>query len=255
MDEIKELIANELKVKIYETRVEMGTHAAHDVAQRIKNLLLEKDYINIIFAAAPSQNEFLSALSEQKGIEWNRVNAFHMDEYIGLPVDAPQNFGTFLKERIFDKVDFAEVNYINGNAEDVNKECMRYSKLIEQNPPDIVCMGIGENTHIAFNDPHLANFTDPLMVKVVDLDDVSRQQQVHDDCFSHIDEVPVSAITLTIPALLQAEYIFCMVPGEKKAQAVYHTLNSKVMERYPSTILRQHRNAILYLDKNSASEL
>ena len=255
MDEIKELTANELKVKIYQSRSEMGECAAADVAKRINELLREKEQVNMVFAAAPSQNEFLSALSQHKELDWSRVTAFHMDEYIGLPGNAPQSFGQFLKERIFENVPFAEVHYLNGNARDLDKECKRYSDLLIQNPPDIVCMGIGENTHIAFNDPHLADFNDPLLVKVVDLDEVSRQQQVHDNCFVHIDDVPVSAITLTIPALLQAEYIYCIVPGEKKAQAVYHTLNSEIIERYPSTILRQHSNAILYLEKDSAAML
>jgi glucosamine-6-phosphate deaminase len=255
MSELKELTANELKVKIYETRAEMGASAAKDVAKKIKKLLLEKEQVNMIFAAAPSQNEFLAALAQQKGIDWQRVNAFHMDEYIYLPKEAPQSFGQFLRERIFGKVPFAEVYYLDGNASDLDEECRRYSKLLQQYPPDIVCMGIGENTHIAFNDPHLADFNDPLLVKLVDLDEVSRQQQVNDGCFAHIDEVPVSAITLTIPALLQAETIYCIVPGEKKAEAVYHTLNSEVIERYPSTILRQHNNATLYLEKDSAAKL
>jgi glucosamine-6-phosphate deaminase len=255
MSELKELTANELKVKIYETRAEMGASAAKDVAKKIKELLLEKEQVNMIFAAAPSQNEFLAALAQQKGIDWQRVNAFHMDEYIYLPKEAPQSFGQFLRERIFGKVPFAEVYYLDGNASDLDEECRRYSKLLQQYPPDIVCMGIGENTHIAFNDPHLADFNDPLLVKLVHLDEVSRQQQVNDGCFAHIDEVPVSAITLTIPALLQAETIYCIVPGEKKAEAVYHTLNSEVIERYPSTILRQHNNATLYLEKDSAAKL
>lgn len=255
MSEIKELTANELKVKIYETRLEMGSSAAEDVAKKLKELLIEKEQVNMIFAAAPSQNEFLEALAQQEGVDWQRVNAFHMDEYIALPGDAPQSFGQFLKERIFDKVSFAEVHYLNGNANDLDEECRRYSKLLQQYPPDIVCMGIGENTHIAFNDPHLADFNDPLLVKIVDLDKVSRQQQVNDGCFAHIDDVPVSAITLTVSALLQADTIYCIVPGEKKAEAVYHTLNSEVTERYPSTILRRHSNATLYLEKDSAANL
>ena len=254
MHEIKELTANELKVKIYQSRLEMGANAAEEVAGKIKELLLERDQVNMIFAAAPSQNEFLAALSQEQGIDWHRVNAFHMDEYISLPKNAPQSFGQFLRERIFDKVRFNEVHYLDGNA-DVEEECLRYTKLLLLNPPHIVCMGIGENAHIAFNDPHLADFDDPLLVKVVKLDEVSRQQQVHDGCFAHIDDVPVSAITLTIPALLQAETIYCIVPGEKKAEAVYHTLNSEVIERYPSTILRRHSNATLYLDKDSAAKL
>jgi len=255
MNEVKESIVNQLRVKIYETRSDMGADAAHEVSEKIKELLLRQDIVNIIFAAAPSQNEFLASLSQKEGIDWSRINAFHMDEYVGLDDHAPQRFGHFLKERIFGKVSFNKVHYINGNAGNPEVECRRYAELLKQFPADIVCMGIGENTHIAFNDPHVADFNDPLLVKGVTLEEMSRQQQVHDDCFARIEEVPVSAITLTVPALLQAENIFCMVPGNNKAQAVYHTLHEEVKENYPSTILRKHLNATLYLDKDSASML
>jgi glucosamine-6-phosphate deaminase len=255
MSQVKESIVNKLKVKIYETRSEMGIQAAYEVSEKIKELLLKQDTVNIIFAAAPSQNEFLDSLSQKEGIDWNRINGFHMDEYVGLEDDAPQRFGHFLKERIFGKVSFNKVHYINGNADNPEVECKRYAELLTQFPADIVCMGIGENTHIAFNDPHLADFNDLVLVKRVTLEEMSRQQQVHDDCFARIEEVPVSAITLTVPALLQAENIFCMVPGNNKAQAVYHTLHEEVKENYPSTVLRKHLNATLYLDKDSASML
>jgi glucosamine-6-phosphate deaminase len=256
MTEIKELTANKLKVRIYETRSQMGAKAARDVAEKIKELLLSKEKdVNIIFAAAPSQNEFLSSLSKEKDINWERVNAFHMDEYVGLDKNATQRFAHFLKESIFDKVTFNEVHYINGNAADSDNECERYSKLLSQFPADIVCMGIGENTHIAFNDPHIADFNDPFLVKVVDLDEVSRQQQVNDGCFVRIEDVPTSAITLTVPALLNADSIYCIVPGVKKAKAVFHTINSEVNENYPSTSLKRHTNATLYLDKDSAAKI
>lgn len=255
MIQTTKLPSDTLKVKVYETRSELGAESAKDVAQKIKELLLQKEEVNIIFAAAPSQNEFLASLSKEKNIEWNRVNAFHMDEYIGLDKNAPQSFALFLKEKIFDKVFFKEVHYINGSETNVKLECDRYAKLLEQFPVDIVCMGIGENTHVAFNDPHTADFNDPVSVKVVTLDLASRQQQVHDDCFAKVEDVPTSAITLTVPALIKANSIFCIVPGKNKAQAVFHTLNSEVGEDYPSTSLRKHSNAILYLDKESARKL
>ena len=255
MSEVQELTANKLKVKIYETRLQMGASAAYDVSEKIKQLLLHQNFVNMVFAAAPSQDEFLSYLALEKDLDWSRVNAFHMDEYIGLDKNASQNFGQFLKERIFDKVSFHEVHYLNGNAADPLEECQRYADLLQDRSIDIVCMGIGENAHIAFNDPHVADFNDPLLVKVVELDIASRMQQVHDKCFSHIDEVPYSAITLTVPVLLQADSIYCIVPGSSKAQAVYHTLHSEVEESYPSTILTRHPNAVLYLDRDSAAKL
>lgn len=256
MTQTGQLTANKLKVNIYETRIQMGAEAAKDVADKIKELLLLKQgFVNIIFAAAPSQSEFLSSLSKEENINWKRVNAFHMDEYVGLDKNATQSFAHFLKENIFSKVSFNEVHYINGSADDLGMECLRYSNLLKQHPADIVCMGIGENTHIAFNDPHTADFDDPVMVKVVTLDEVSRQQQVHDGCFFQIEDVPASAITLTVPALLKANSIYCIVPGNNKANAVYHTLNNEVQETYPSTSLKKHFDATLYLDKESAANL
>lgn len=241
-----------LSVQIFETRKEMGNNAALLVADKIRNMLKIRDSISIIFAAAPSQNEFLEALSIQPGIDWNRITAFHMDEYVGLAADAPQGFGNFLKRSIFNKVPFKSISYLNGNATDLQKECNRYSSLLNIYHPEIVCMGIGENTHIAFNDPHVARFDDPQTVKVVDLDQQCRQQQVNDGCFDSIEQVPTHALTLTIPTLLRPEAIFCVVPGEHKAEAIFHTLNESVKSNYPSTSLRRHPNAILFLDKDSA---
>ena len=244
-----------LSVRIYDSRVAMGNDAAHHAAKKIRLLLENQNTISIIFAAAPSQNEFLSALCLQPNIDWNRINAFHMDEYVNLPSDAPQGFGNFLKANIFDKVPFKNVFYLNGNATDLQQECKRYSELLTSHKPDIVCMGIGENTHIAFNDPHVANLNDPEMVKIVTLDQQCRQQQVNDGCFDFIDQVPIHALTLTIPTLLQPKAVFCMVPGINKAQAVYYTLTETVIARYPSTTLRVHPNAVLFLDKDSASKI
>ena len=255
MSQIKELTANKLKVKIFPTRFAMGMEAANDVSEKIKQLLQSQEQVNIIFAAAPSQDEFLFSLSKDESIDWSRVNAFHMDEYVGLNENAPQLFGQFLKAGIFGKVPFNEVHYLNGNEEDIDVECQRYTGLLNQYPADIVCMGIGENAHIAFNDPHNADFNDPLLVKEVTLDEVSRQQQVNDGCFNNIEDVPKSAITLSVPALVRAKNIFCMVPGSNKAEAVFHTFNSEIKEDFPSTILKKHNNAILYLDADSAARI
>lgn len=255
MRQPNEFTIDRLKVKIFETRDQMGAQAAKEVSDKIKELLKEQEFINMVFAAAPSQNEFLSHLTGNNGIQWNRINAFHMDEYIGLSKGHPQRFGVFLKERIFDKVPFHKVHYLNKDGVNVKSEIQEYTNLLQQYPTDIVCMGIGENTHIAFNDPHSANFHDPLWVKEVELDEVSRVQQVHDECFSSLADVPTSAVTLSVPALFKARFLFCMVPGSNKASAVSHTLKDKINEKYPSTLLRSHSNAVLYLDKKSAEKL
>jgi len=232
----------------------MGIVSATQTAERIRNLLKSNDSISIIFAAAPSQSEFLDALSVQQDIDWGKITAFHMDEYVGLPADAPQGFGNFLRRSIFSKVPFKAVYYLNGNAPDLELECKRYGDLLDEYQPEIVCMGIGENTHIAFNDPHVADLKDPQRVKVVDLDLQCRQQQVNDGCFDSIGEVPTHALTLTVPTLLRPGSVFCIVPGKNKSQAVFHTLTQTISAKYPSTALRNHPNAILFLDKDSAAK-
>lgn len=249
----KEFIKDKLNVKIYDTRDEMGKAASCDVADAIKELLREKEEINMIFAAAPSQNDMLYHLCEHTDIEWERINAFHMDEYIGLNPDAPQCFSNFLKRYIFDLKPFKSVNLINAGAKVAEDEAKRYTELLEKFPVDIVCMGIGENGHIAFNDPHVADFNDKHVVKAVSLDDVCRNQQVNDGCFEKIDDVPKYALTLTVPTLMSAKYNFCVVPAKTKAVAVKNTVFGEISEKCPATALRKKDNAVLYCDADSSS--
>ncbi len=252
---MKALQKDLLTVRIFDTRAEMGLAAAQDIKACILSLLETKETINMIFAAAPSQNEVLWALATDKEIPWNRVNAFHMDEYIGLSADAPQGFGNFLKEHIFGLADFRSVSYIDITAADAEKECDRYAELLAGNPTDIVVMGIGENGHIAFNDPPVADFNDPRAVKPVELDPICRNQQVNDGCFATLDDVPKTAITLTVPTLFAGDHLFCIVPAPTKAKAVRATLCDDIGEACPATILRRHKSAVLYLDSDSSSLL
>ena len=252
---MKTMKVDALDVKIFPTRKEMGMDAAKDIHDKIIELLSQKDEINMIFAAAPSQNDVLLSLTEYKDIEWSRINAYHMDEYIGLSKDAPQGFGNFLMEHIFGLVPFKSINLIDCEAENPEEECERYGKLLTENPTDIVVMGIGENGHIAFNDPPVADFNDGKIAKPVELDEVCRNQQVNDGCFSNIDLVPKTAITLTCPTLMKADFAFCIVPAPTKANAVKWTLTEKISEKVPATILRKHKNAILYLDGDSSKLL
>jgi glucosamine-6-phosphate deaminase len=246
---------DKLSVNIYDTRAEMGAAAALDIKNKFCELLETKPQINVIFAAAPSQNEVLASLVADKDIDWSRINAYHMDEYIGLDADAPQGFGNFLREHIFDRVPFASVNLIDVTAKDADAEAARYGAMLDRNPADVVVMGIGENGHIAFNDPPVADFNDPKTAKPVKLDEVCRQQQVNDGCFKSIDEVPTHAITLTVPTLVRAPYLFCIVPAPTKANAVRETLNGSIDEHCPASILRTHKNAKLYLDNESSKLL
>jgi glucosamine-6-phosphate deaminase len=174
-----------------------------------------------------------------------------MDEYLGLAVPDPQSFGKFIKDKIFDKAGFKSVSYIDGRAENIEAECERYGGLLKKYPPDVVCMGIGENGHIAFNDPPVADFSDKSMLKAVELDEICRRQQVNDGCFKTLDDVPAHALTLTIPALMSGAYIFCTVPAASKAGAVKRTVYGEINEACPATILRTHNNAVLYCDAES----
>lgn len=255
MSYIKNFKVDNLEVFISENRDEMGELAARDVHNRILELLKEKDAINMVFAAAPSQNEFLASLVSYDDVDWGRINAFHLDEYIGLSIEAPQRFANFLKDRIFGKVGFKSVNYIDGNAQDIEAECRRYSELLKEHPIDIGCIGIGENGHIAFNDPWVADFNDKKLVKVVELDERCRMQQVHDGCFFSLDEVPRYAITLTIPTIMSSRFIYCIVPAKTKAEAVYNTLKGDIVEDCPASILKTHPRAYLYLDMDSAEKI
>ena len=252
---MKEFKKDKLTVKVMATRTEMGQVAAQDIHDRILALLAEKDEINMIFAAAPSQNDVLKSLTEYTDIPWNRINACHMDEYIGLDKDAPQGFGNFLKSHIFDLVPFKSVNLIDCSATDPEAESERYTAILKKFPTDIVVMGIGENGHIAFNDPPVADFNDPKWVKPVKRDDVCRQQQVNDGCFATFEDVPEYAMSLTCPTLMRATWKFCIVPAPTKAEAVMRTLTWDINEKCPATILRRSDNAILYLAPASAVKL
>lgn len=243
-----------LYVRISDTRSDMGICAAFEAVRSIEQVLKQKPMCNIIFAAAPSQNEFLAALV-QADIDWSRVNALHMDEYIGLPKDAPQGFANFLRNAIFDRVPFASVHCIDSTNQDVEAECARYTDILKKYPPDLVFMGIGENGHIAFNDPPVADFQDTAAIKPVVLDEICRNQQVNDGCFACLELVPKTALTLTVPTLFSASKLICVVPAPTKADAVYNTLNGDISEKCPASILRRHPNAVLFLDSDSAAKL
>jgi glucosamine-6-phosphate deaminase len=180
------------------------------------------------------------------------VTVFHLDEYVGLSNEAPESFGYFLREKLFEKVHPGNVYYLNGMAGDLETECKRYADLLKEHPLDVACIGIGENGHLAFNDPPFADFQDPLIVKIVEIGLISRQQQVHDGCFKNLQEVPQRAITLTISAILSAKFIYCMVPAHSKAEAVRRTLQEPISTDCPASILRKCENAILFLDNDSA---
>ena len=245
---------DQLTLRHFPTRAALASAAAELVAGWIRAACVERGEARVIFACAPSQTEFLTALAEQQ-IDWARVIVFHMDEYVGLDEQHAQSFRRYLREHLLRLIPApASVHLIEGDksAEDA---CARYAGLLAAKPIDIVCMGIGENGHIAFNDPPVADFDDPLLVKLVELDRDCRQQQVNDGCFPSIDAVPTHALTLTVPALFGARCISCVTPGERKARAVRQTVLGPIGQDCPATILRRHPHAILHIDDASAALL
>ncbi|NLA57444.1 MAG: glucosamine-6-phosphate deaminase [Firmicutes bacterium] len=252
---VKSFTVEKLAVEIYENRQALGQAAGKRAAEKMRELLKERDSINVVFAAAPSQNEFLDTLMSEPDIDWERVRAFHLDEYLGLPSDAPQRFAVYLNQRVFSKVKFKEIHYLKGDTDSPEAEAQRYADLLTKYPLDIAFLGIGENGHLAFIDPPVADFEDPYLVKIVELDDICRQQQVNDGAFPSIDLVPKTALSMTIPAIMAAKNIYCMVPGPTKAQAVKETLYGPIDTHCPASILRRHDAAVLFIDKDSAALL
>ena len=242
------------QAEIYESRKAMGEAAGKKAEELILQCLKQKKEVRIIAAAAPSQNETLAWLAKSKKIDWSRVTAFHMDEYIGLAEDAPQGFGNFLRDRLFGKAPFKKVHYLQGGAEPA-KECKRYAALLKKAPIDVLLCGIGENGHLAFNDPPVADFNDPLTVKVVNLDSVCQNQQVHDGCFASLKDVPKQALTLTIPILMSAACAVITVPGPTKAAAAGRMLKGPVDKKCPASILRFHPACTVFLDAESGREI
>lgn len=228
----------------------MGKEASEKIEAKIVELLKIKDEVRMIFAAAPSQNEMLAHLSKSKKIDWNKIIAFNMDEYVGLAQDSPQSFAGYLNNHLFNHVNCKKKNLINGLSSP-EEETKKHADLLSEQPIDIVCLGIGENGHIAFNDPPVADFNDPEIVKIVELDEACRTQQVNDKCFEKIEDVPKKAFTITIPVIMQASYLFCVVPGKTKRKAVYESINGEVTEKCPASILRQHPSCNFFFDTDS----
>jgi glucosamine-6-phosphate deaminase len=243
-----------LQVTIAEDRAVLGKLAANDAAGKLNAAISARGSARVILASAPSQNELLANLFTF-GVDWPRITIFHMDEYVGLPADHPATFRAYQREHVLSQIKPAAFHGIRGEAANLAEECERYSALLREAPIDLVCLGIGENGHLAFNDPPVADFNDPAWVKPVELDRLCRQQQVHDGCFPSLDAVPLTALTLTIPALLSARAIVGAVPGARKATAVRDTLTGAISTACPASILRKHSNAVLYLDRESAALL
>ena len=240
-----------MKMHIAESRAKLGEFAAREIGEALRKGLQSKAQLRLLLAAAPSQGEMLAALRHEPDIDWRRVTAFHMDEYIGLPQAHPQRFANWLRHHFIDHLPFARFEAIDP-GDDPEAACRSYAALLARTPLDVVLLGIGTNGHLAFNDPP-ADLQDPRPVKVVALDQVCREQQVMDGCFATLEDVPQRAITLTIPTLLAGGQLFCCVPGQHKSAAVRATLEAPVSGECPATVLRTHPRCTLYLDQESSS--
>lgn len=241
-----------LKVHVHADRVVAGGAAARDAAEAINAAIVARGAARVILACAPSQSEMLAAL-RVRAVEWARVTVFHMDEYAGMPASHPASFRRYLHEHLLQHVRVAAFHPLAGEAADPAAEARRYGALLQTAPIDLVCLGVGENGHLAFNDPAVADFNDPAVVKVVALDEACRRQQVNDGCFPSLEQVPRQALTLTIPMLLSARRLVVTVPGPRKAGAVRAALTGPVATACPASILRTHRAATLHLDRAAAA--
>jgi len=244
-----------LMVEAYDSTNEMGKAAAEAAGERIRELAAKNDLVAIIFATGASQFTTLEALTAIPDLPWNKVVGFHMDEYVGISDQNRASFRRYMRERLTNKVSMNQFYEIDGTAADPEETCRKYADLLRRHNPQLCLLGIGENGHLAFNDPAEADFEDPLEIKVVSLDEQCRQQQVNEGWFKNIAEVPSRAITLTVPTLLRVPQLIASVPGARKAHIVYRTLTEDVSTHCPATIMRNHTNATVYLDTDSASEL
>ena len=255
VEPVHETKIEDLLVSIYRTDEEMGQAAAEGASAAIRRAVEQNGHANIIVATGNSQLAFFAALREDKSIPWRCVNIFHMDEYLGIDPQHPASFPQFLRHHLLDYINPQAFYPVPGQAQDIERACRDYEALLRAHPADLCALGIGENGHIAFNDPPFADFDDPAWVKVVKLAEASRRQQVGEGHFSSLDECPMHAMTLTVPALLAAKRVLAIVPEARKAEAVYHALRGPIVEDCPASILRRAPHAHLFLDAESAAQV
>lgn len=247
--------AGKAEVQVFDSKAAAGAAAAAAAAASLQRALQVRQKARLIVATGNSQLETVKSLAQFPNIDWSRIEVFHMDEYAGIPSVHPASFRRWIRAKLVDLVHPGEVHYIEGDAANLQEECARYGRLISNAPIDLCLLGIGENGHLAFNDPHVADFNDPLVMKIVMLDEVSRRQQVGEGHFPTLSDVPQQALTLTIPTLMKSEHIVCSVPERRKAEAVKNALEGPVAPQCPASLLRTHSQTTIFLDIESASLL
>ena len=253
--DVRHLQVGTMKVEVHPSRAAAGEAAARAAANAIIELAQKRESVAIIFATGASQLDMLRALTGIDNLPWDRIHGFHMDEYIGISPDHPASFRRYLRDRLTNKVKMKEFFEVNGSAPSPEQTSREYAEKLRSADPQLCLLGIGENGHLAFNDPPVADFNDPVDVKIVPLDEACRAQQVAEGWFPRVEEVPEQAITLTIPALMRVPSLIVSVPGSRKAGIVRRALEEPIDTRCPATILRTHPNVTVYLDVDSAAEL
>lgn len=246
---------DELPVRVYAGQEDLARDAAREVQLHLQQCLAERGEARAILATGNSQIRFLDELIKLGGVDWSKLTLFHMDEYLGIDGNHKASFRRYMRERVEARVKPKVFHYLQGEADQPLDECARYADLLQAREIDLCCLGIGENGHIAFNDPHVAEFDDPWAVKLVSLDLKCRQQQVNEGHFPSVDDMPRYAYTLTIPTLCAVRKMVCISPEKRKAQAVHNALREAVSTNCPASYLRTQRQAVLLLDEESAALL
>jgi glucosamine-6-phosphate deaminase len=252
---VRSFVVDQLPVQCFGPQADLAVAAAADAAQVLNEAIAQRGRARAIIATGNSQDQFLARLTATAGIDWSKVELFHMDEYLGMAMSHPASFRRYLKERVFDIVQPAAAHLLEGDALEPLKAIRAYAEALQAAPIDLCCLGIGENGHIAFNDPPVADFDDPEVLKIVKLDDYCRRQQVGEGHFPTLDAVPAYAITLTVPTLCRVGRMIAVVPERRKAQAVRDALEGPVSTACPGSYLRSQAHCTLYLDAESASLL
>jgi glucosamine-6-phosphate deaminase len=252
---IREFQVDKVRVEVYPSKLDTSRAAATKAATILRHATSSTGRARTIVGAGTSQEDMVRTLVEIPDIEWGRIEVFQMDEFVGMPAASPAGFNWWLKTYLVDFVHPGQVHYLVGDAPDLREECRRYTTSLQSAPIDLCFLGIGVNGHIGFNDPHVADFHDPLAMKQVSIDETARLQQVGEGRFPNLEAVPRDAVTLTCPVLVNAEYLVCCVPERRKADAIRKALEGPISEACPSSLIRTHSQATLYLDAESASLL
>ncbi|MDJ0631897.1 MAG: glucosamine-6-phosphate deaminase [Xenococcaceae cyanobacterium MO_188.B29] len=249
----KRIVFDDLSVRVYAEERDLAQDAAKLAQNYLQSLLQQQEIARVVLATGNSQIKFLEAITTSQELDWSRITFFHLDEYLGITADHPASFRYYLQQKVEQKIPLREFHYLQGDALQPIEECRRYSQLLQQKAIDLCLLGLGDNGHLAFNEPTVADFADSELVKIVKLEPITRQQQVYSNSFANLANVPQYAYTLTVPAICSAKQIFCLASGEHKAEVVSNMLQGSITTDYPASILRKQKQATLFLDQNSAS--